>query len=323
MPLIDMPLAELEVYPGINPRPDDFDSYWDRAMDEMRGVQPEVLIRPVASPARFAECAELWWTGVRGARIFAKLVRPANRPKPGPAVLMFHGYAMASGDWTTAYGLAAQGFTVAMMDCRGQGGRSEDLGGSTGTTHSGQIVRGLASPDPQDLLFRHIFLDTAQLASIVMGLDGVDPERVGAMGASQGGGLTLACAALVPGLRRAAPTYPFLCDYRRVWDLDLAKDAYGELRTYLRNFDPRHDRVDEMWTRLGYIDCRHLAPRIRAEVLMFVGLMDPITPPSTQFAAYNAITSRKEVVVYPDYGHEPLPGSSDRAFAFMSGMLEG
>jgi cephalosporin-C deacetylase len=83
-------------------------------------------------------------------------------------------------------------------------------------------------------------------------------------------------------------------------------------------FDPRHEREEEVFQKLGYIDCQHLAPRIKAEVLMFTSLMDSICPPSTQFAAFNKITSRKDVVIYPDFGHENLPGMIDRVFGFLS-----
>jgi cephalosporin-C deacetylase len=145
----------------------------------------------------------------------------------------------------------------------------------------------------------------------------VDPERVGAFGGSQGGGLTLACAALEPRVKRAALLFPFLCDYQRVWEMDLAKDAYEELRLYFRLFDPRHERERETFTRLGYIDCQHLAPRIKADVLMFTGLMDTVCPPSSQFAAYNKITARKDVVIYPDFAHEILPDYTDLAFNFL------
>src|SRR5436305_13041738 len=121
------------------------------------------------------------------------------------------------------------------MDCRGQGGISEDVGGVRGPTLRGHIVRGLAlDQPPEKLLFRQIFLDTAQLARVVMSLPEVDPGRVGATGGSQGGGLTLACAALVPAIRRAAATFPFLCDYRRAWEMDLAANAYQELRIFFR-----------------------------------------------------------------------------------------
>jgi cephalosporin-C deacetylase len=151
-------------------------------------------------------------------------------------------------------------------------------------------------------------------------MSGVDAARVGATGGSQGGGLTLACAALEPRIRRAAPVFPFLSDYRRVWDIDQDVDAYAELREWFRRFDPRHEREDEVFTKLGYIDIQHLGPRIRAEVLMGVGLMDTICPPSTQFAAYNKITSPKSLQVYPDFGHEHLPGLNDAIFEFMLGL---
>ena len=46
--------------------------------------------------------------------------------------------------------------------------------------------------------------------------------------------------------------------------------------------------------------------------------MDKICPPSSQFAAYNKITSEKELVIYPDFGHEGLPGFNDRTFQFLA-----
>jgi cephalosporin-C deacetylase len=153
-----------------------------------------------------------------------------------------------------------------------------------------------------------------------MALPEVDPKRVGAKGGSQGGGLTLACAALEPRIVRAAPVFPFLCDYQRVWEMDLARDAYEELDYYFRRFDPTHERENEIFTRLGYIDVQHLADRIDASVLMTTCLMDTVCPPSTQFAAYNKIRSPKEMVIYPDFAHEELPGNRDRIFEYLSAM---
>ncbi|RFC41431.1 MAG: cephalosporin-C deacetylase, partial [Verrucomicrobia bacterium] len=318
MPLIDKPLPELKTYLGRNPRPADHDAYWAAALKELDATDPKPELVPSKEIApRHSEAFDLWFTGVGGARIYAKYVRPKKSSGKNPAVLQFHGYTGNSGDFTSRLAWSGEGLCVAAMDCRGQGGRSEDTGGVKGTTYRGQIIRGLDDPDPAKLLYRQIFLDTAQLARVVMGFPEVDATRVGAMGGSQGGALTLACAALEPRIKRAAPLFPFLCDYQRVWEMDLAKDAYEELRTWFRQFDPLHAREPEVFTKLGYIDCQFLAPRIKAEVLMFVGLMDTICPPSSQFAAYNKITSKKDLVIYPDYGHEGLPGESDRTFNFM------
>ena len=318
MPLMfDMPLERLYEYQGSSPRPADFDEFWDAALAEMHALDPQVELEPARFQTTFADCFDMTFTGVRGARVHAKLLQPCRASSPHPAILMFHGYSGSSGDWTDKLGYVAQGFTVAALDCRGQGGLSQDPGGVPGNTLRGHIIRGLDG-DPTDLLYRQIFLDTAELARIVMAMPDVDPDRVGVAGVSQGGGLTLACAALEPRIRRAAPVYPFLSDYRRVWSIDLDVDAYAELRDYFRRFDPRHQREEQIFTRLGYIDVQNLAPRIRAEVLMGVGLIDQICPPSTQFAAYNKIGSPKSLALYPDFAHEPLPGHPDLVFQFMS-----
>jgi cephalosporin-C deacetylase len=259
----------------------------------------------------------MFFTGVGGSRVHAKLLKPKRAETPHPALVMFHGYSGNSGDWSDKLGYVALGYTVAALDCRGQGGMSEDRGGVVGNTLRGHIVRGLDGP-PENMLYRQIYLDTAQLAGIVMDMPDVDETRVGATGGSQGGGLTLACVALEPRIKLAAPVFPFLCDYKRVWMIDQAKDAYQELRDYFRLFDPRHEREDDIFMRLGYIDVQHLAPRIKAEVMMSVGLMDTVCPPSTQFAAYNKISSGKSLTLYPDFGHEGLPGNTDINFQFLA-----
>ncbi|SDX67913.1 alpha/beta fold hydrolase [Paenibacillus sp. CF384] len=315
MPAIDMPLHELKTYSGINPKPADFDAYWERALTEMRQTDAAVELIPSSFQTPQAECFDLYFTGVKGARVHAQYARPRNAQAPHPAVVQFHGYTGHSGDWTERLAYVSLGYSVFAMDCRGQGGKSEDTGNVKGNTHHGHIIRGL-DDEPDQLLFRHIFLDTAQLAGIALNMPEVDSSRVYAMGGSQGGALTIACAALEPRVAKLAPVFPFLSDYRRVWEMDLAKDAYHELRTYFRHFDPQHEREDEIFTKLGYIDIQHLADRIQGEVLMGVGLMDTICPPSTQFAAYNKINSTKRLEIFPDFGHEGLPGLNDKIMQF-------
>lgn len=317
MPLVDKPLHELKEYYGISPKPGDFDAFWEKALAELDATDPAPILEPSKDiHPRNAEAFDLWFTGVGGARIYAKYLRPKNAPKPHPAVLFFHGYTGHSGDWQDKLSYVSEGLSVAALDCRGQGGRSEDNTPVRGNTMQGQFIRGLDDA-PEKLLFRSIFLDTAQLARVVMSFDEVDADRVGTYGGSQGGALSIACASLVPQIKRCVSIFPFLSDFKRVWEMDLAKDAYVELKQFFRHFDPLHQREDEIFTRLGYIDIKNLAPRIKAETLLGLSLMDTVCPPSTQFAAYNAITAKKEGIIYPDFGHEGLPGFNDRAFDFL------
>ena len=317
MPMIDMPVKELEKYTGTNPKPADFEQYWEKALAEMNAVDPKVTLTKAEFQSPAAECYDMYFTGVNGARIYAKHLRPKNITGKIPAVLMFHGYSGDSGDWFDKTAYAAAGFAVFALDVRGQGGKSEDKGGVIGNTLNGHIIRGLDNDDPHKLLFRDIFLDTAELAKIAMDMDFIDETKVSAFGGSQGGALTIACASLEPRVSKAVPTYPFLCDYKRVWDMDLDVNAYAELKEYFRHFDPRHEREDEIFTKLGYIDLQYLAPRIKADTLMITGLMDSICPPSTQYAAYNKMTCSKKHILYPDFGHEGLPDGSDITFDFI------
>lgn len=311
MPAFDFPLETLKQYQGSNPRPSDFDAYWAQALQELHAVDARVELIPCETfRPRESQAFDLWFTGVGGARLHAKYLRPRSA-KAAPAVLRFHGYSGSAGDWSDGLALSGEGLCVASLDCRGQGGCSEDPGGVRGMTLRGHIVRGLEDPDPRKLMYRSHFLDTVQLARVVAALPEVDETRMGVVGASQGGGLAVACAALEPRIRRAVVVHPFLSDYLRVWQMDLAKDAYEELRYFLRMRDPMHERVQEFFTRLGYIDVHHLADRVKARTTFLISLMDMICPPSTQFAVYNRLQCEKQCRIYPDYAHEYLPGLND------------
>ena len=309
MPLIDMSLDELRVYQGRNPKPEDFEAYWNNALMELKSVEANVVLERADFQVPFADCYHLYFTGVGGSRIHSKCIIPKGIEGKAPALIKFHGYTMSSDDWADLLKYAAIGLVVVNMDCRGQGGYSEDLDGTKGPSLFGHIIKGLAE-GKDALLYKKIFLDTAQLARIVMNMPEVDEKRVAAAAGSQGGALTIACDALAPRLSLALPEYPFLSDYKRVWEIDLAKDAYIGIRDYLRRFDPRHEAIDDFFTLLGYIDLQHLAEKIKAKVVMVTGLMDTICPPSSQYAIYNKIKSEKEEVIYPDFGHETLPGWS-------------
>lgn len=303
--MIDMPLAELKKYKGISPRPADFDMYWSEGIQETKSIVPDMEMIPAAFRLKGFECFDLFYTSVENTRIHAKVIKPAEAGNL-PITMNFHGYSGRAYDWNEYIAFAAAGFCVLAMDCRGQGGESCDSGNSGGNTLHGHIIRGL-SKGKKHLLFRKIFLDTVQLARVAKELPFTDERRICAYGGSQGGALTMVCAALVPEVSLLAPMYPFLCDYKRVLELNLPSMAYMELKEYLRMFDPTYAHIDETLNTLGYIDIVNLAGRIKGETLLAVTLDDDVCPPSTVFAAYNNISAKKDIRIYPHHGHEPLP----------------
>lgn len=319
--MADMPLEQLKQYMGTNPRPEDFDEYWVRALKEAdeTDVNAEITESDFSVPG--IKCMDMYFNGTRGGRVYAKLLIPQNICGKAPAALTFHGYSSGSNEWANYLAAAYMGFVVAAMDCRGQGGRSSDRNPVDGNTFHGHIIRGLDDSDSDNLYFRQVFLDTVILAKTVMAMDIVDENRVAVYGGSQGGGLSLACAALVPEIKIAAVHYPFLADYKRVWQTGMTNGAYAELKDYFRSFDPEHTREEEVFTKLVYIDIQHLADRIKAKVMIGVGLMDDTVPPSAQFAVYNKIKSEKRMAIYPDFKHEPLLGYSDKVYLMLKELI--
>lgn len=308
--------SELEKYKGTTPMPDDFDEYWDRALMEMNSTEMNVSMTEADLRCPNTKCFDLYYTGVGGSRVYAKYLRPEKVNGKIPAVIMFHGYSDSSGDWFDKLSFVQAGFAVFAMDCRGQGGKSEDTGSVKGTTLNGHFIRGLEDENPDKLLFRNIYLDTAELAKIAINTDIVDETQVYVNGGSQGGALALACAALEPKIKKAAVMYPFLSDFQKVLETGGTRGAYVELKEYFRDFDPRHECESWIFNKLGYIDIKNLAQRVKSEVLMFTGLTDDSCPAVTQYAVYNNLNCKKRHIIYPEYGHEFLRGAADMVLKF-------
>ena len=92
MPLqFDLSYDDLLTYTGTNPRPADFDEFWDESLAELAAVDPEVELVPAEFPATVRPLrAPVLQRHRRVPR--ARQAGPAARADRAPAVLMFHGY---------------------------------------------------------------------------------------------------------------------------------------------------------------------------------------------------------------------------------------
>lgn len=196
------------------------------------------------------------------------------------------------------------------LDCRSQGGLSEDNESVKGDIMQGLIIRGLEEWNPSKLYFYQQFLDCYQAAKILMSMKNVDSKRIFLQGISQGGGLALACAGLLPQIYKVQANYPFLSDYRKAY-LYGPQTAFGEISYWFHYRDPLHKKEKEVVNLLDYIDVKYFADNIKAQVLWEIGGSDTSVPPETQMAAYNRINSKKEIHLAPEYGHEFIPRLGD------------
>ena len=325
MPFSAEQLSELKSCVGRTPVPDDFDAFWDERMAEADAVPLDYELRPSDQVDDFGSCAyrDLYFTGMRGARLYAKYCVPQGAGGPVPLVLQFHGYPGCTRSWAEQSSWPGLGYAVLSMDNPGQGGRSEDVGGFTGTTVAGHLVAGVDG-GPESLYYVRLYQDQRILCRVAAELAGIDRSRVFVNGGSQGGGMGIACCALNPGLVRGASIlYPFLSDFRAVWELGADEIAYEGIRYYSRWFDADGARADEWFGTLAYVDTLSFAHLVRCPVLMGTGLSDVVCPPQTQFAVYNALTCPKRHLLYPDFGHEEIQAFDDSIPAFYREVCQG
>ena len=302
---------------GMTPVPADFDAFWQERMAEADAVDLDYEIMPSEiDPFDTVDYLDLWFTGMGGARIYAKYVKP-RAETPIPLVLQFHGYPGSSRSWFEQSSFAGMGCALIAMDNPGQGGKSQDVGGFLGTTVSGHIIAGLDGP-LEDMYYVRLHQDVRILCRIVRELPGIDTSRIYVNGASQGGGMGLACCALNSDLiARATILYPFLSDYRRVFELGADEIAYEGIRYYSRWFDPDGTREDEWFAKLAYIDTVSFAHLVRCPILFGTGLDDTVCPVPTQDAVYNHLSCEKERHFFEGKGHVEIQAFDDMIPAYL------
>jgi cephalosporin-C deacetylase len=303
MPLTDMSLEELRTYRPSVAEPDDFDDFWAKTLDAARSASDTPAeYRPVAdSPLATVEVYDARFPGWDGQPIAAWLLLPRGATRPLPAVVSYIGYSGGRGLHHEQLLWSAAGYAHLVVDSRGQGHDTPD----PDPVPSPQFVGGFMTrgiTDPAHYYYRRLMTDCVRAVDAIRSHPAVDPDRVVVSGGSQGGGLALATAGLAGSAVAAALIdVPFLCHYRRA--SEIASDGpYPEIAFYLGI----HQRVDPagVFATLDYFDGVHFATRAAAPALFSVGLMDPICPPSTVYAAYNRYAGEKDITVwhYGDHG---------------------
>jgi cephalosporin-C deacetylase len=300
MPWFDLPIEQLREYRTQTPEPPGLDDWWATRLNKARASAAEpALTRYEADIYRSVEVFDAEFSGAGGDRIRAWYMRPGGAGGAGdvPMVVTFIGYGGGRGLPAEHLLLPALGYALFVMDTREQGGRWSI--GATAPQNSLVMTQGITSPE--DYYFTRLFTDAVRAVETAAELAHGAPIAVS--GASQGGALALAAAALAPELVTVChANVPFLCDIQR--GITLAPDApYAEVPDFLAQ---NTALIPAALDTLRYVDCALLARRITAECLLCTGLMDTICPPSTVFAAYNEITAGKDITVYPFSGH-PVP----------------
>ncbi len=321
MPRFDLPAEELRTYRPEVAEPADFDAFWERTLAESRAVAEPIRLRRIDSPLQAVEVYDASFCGFDGDRIGGWLLLPEGADEPLPAVVEYLGYGGGRGLPHERLAWAVSGYASFVMDTRGQGG-TWGTGGvtadphGTGSSAPGFLARGIE--DPYDYYYRRLFTDGVLAVDAVRSLDRVDPARVAVCGASQGGGVAIAVAGLASGLVAAMPEVPFLSHFARAVGFT-GKEPYQEVVRYL---SVHREAVETVFDTLSYFDGVNFARRATVPALFSVGLLDPVCPPSTVYAARNHWGGSAQIVEYPFNEHEGGAGRHwERQAAFLADQV--
>ena len=309
--LFDLPLDELRVYKPAREEPTDFDAFWARTLAEVRAFPLNARFEPYDAGLATIDVWDVTFAGFGGQSIKGWFLAPRDvaaspfaRNGRLPCVVEYIGYGGGPGraiDWLVA---PTAGYAHLVMDVRGQGStwRAGDTPDpddrAVGGHHPGFATLGILDPDTY--YYRRLIADAVRAVEAARANPLVDPARIAVNGGSQGGGLAVAVAGLVPDLMLTLADVPFMCHWRRAVEITDG-DPYNEIVRYCRI---HRDVTERAFTTLTYFDGLNFAARAKAPALFAVALMDVTTPPSTVFAAYNHYAGPKSIEVYPFNGHE-------------------
>ncbi len=313
MAMFDLSLAELRSYRSEVDEPTDLDAFWTETLADTRSHDLAVTATRIDNKLTLIDTYDVSFAGFGGHPVSAWLHVPAGASGPLPTVVQYHGYSGGRGFPHSYTQWAQAGYAHYVMDTRGQGW---SVGGPTNTTDAsphagirhtpGFMTAGIESPETY--YYRRVYADAVRMLEVARDSELVDEQKIVVTGGSQGGGIAIAAAGLAPlvgiDLAGAAPDVPFLCHFQRA--LQITDSApYSEITAYLAAW---RDQVDVAYRTLGYFDGVNLGRRATAPGLFSAGLMDPICPPSTVFAAYNAYGEpagvAKDINVYSHNEHE-------------------
>jgi cephalosporin-C deacetylase len=308
MAFFDLSLKDLESYLPARTDPADFDAFWANTLAEARRFPLEARFDKVDWGLQTVDTYDVTFAGFAGQPIKGWLLVPAHAHGPLACVVEYIGYGGGRGfpfNWLT---WSAAGYAHFIMDTRGQGsswqqGDTPDLPiEPDNPAYPGFMTRGILNP--KTYYYRRVYTDAVRAIDAARTHPAVDPKKILTTGASQGGGLAVAAAGLVPDLAAVMPHVPFLSHFRRATEITNTH-PYQEIAAFCRTH--RH-QIETVFETLAYFDGVNFAARANAPTLYGIGLMDEICPPSTVYASFNhygggkALT--KQIAVYPYNNHE-------------------
>jgi len=273
---------------GVNPEKisapldakDDFESFWEASLKELKTVNPEYNLIPVEREGDYkTNLFEVEMKSIGGLTVRGWLEVPKKEGKY-PALLRVPGYTENLSPIDKYEDLIVFSFNT----------RDHGESDNTGPRGWDMWVRGM--DNKEDFYYRGIILDCFQALDYLCSRNDVDTGRIAVWGGSQGGGLSFTTAALDKRISLCIADIPFLCEYPLYFEIS----HWDEVDAW---FAENPDQTwESLFGTLSYFDTKNMADKITCPVYMGIGLQDDVCPPATSFVTYNYLNCPKEYTIY-------------------------
>ncbi|MGI5869912.1 MAG: acetylxylan esterase [Kiritimatiellia bacterium] len=320
-------------------RPADFDEFWAAAMAEYRAIPLDLKIEdeprifkgaeidrynmesavmppnfdPEGSTFDEVVSCKVSFAGPDGGRVHAWLARPAAEGRY-PALIAYPGAGTGGRPRPldhARHGYVALDVQVHGFDVDCDGSVLHPWYNAPESSYSSEIG------SLRDLVWFNLYRRAIRTVDAVAALPCVDADRIAVCGGSQGGRLSIVVAALDKRVRAAIPC---IANSPNMAHLYWVKKCNGEKKWWANALiaDPLEEPTDgtesygcfepaatpEMRV-LAYLDPLNFAPKATCPVFFNGGLVDPVSPAYSTYAAYLRWGGKdKAFVAVPNHGHD-------------------
>ena len=270
------------------PLPEDFDDFWARTLREQAEIPLDLQMTKVREEANHV-LYKFSFAGLLGHRCYGWLTVPTDTSTKRPATLVLPPAGMRDQPIPMTDGMVSMAININTVDV-GLPADAYDWR----TWPAPYLVTGILDKNYYTLRFSYAAI--ARAYEVLAAHEAVDPTQIHVQGSSQGGGLTIIAAGLIPdAFVDATARKPGLC--RLDWNLQYLNPPFFPIGS-------TEASKPVIQQTLKYFLPSHFARRITCPIDISLGIYDDVTPGVSVFCAYNAIPGdTKTLKVDANAGH--------------------
>ena len=295
--------------------PADFAQFWKKEIEKNQKIAllPQLDLVPEKCTPKVNVYSASFQSFKNGSRMYGTLCVPANYDGKCPAILIVPGAGCRSrkGYYTEAekgfvtFEIGIHGIPTTMTDER-----------IYETLKQGSLLNYPSAnvDDKDNYYYKRVFVSCARAVDFLASLDFVDAERIGVMGGSQGGALTITTAYLNPKVKCGAAFYPAMCD--------LTGYLYDQGNAWPYLFKNKALATKERLETVKYYDVVNFARHLAVPMWVSYGYNDLVVCPTSIQGAINEMPTQPEVMIVPQSRHWTYPEQDTARSKWMMNQLK-